>query len=62
LQERLKVEGYFPTHIDSTGYYGEITRQAVEKYQRANKVAEEWELNLVSGKVVGLKTLKALNK
>ena len=62
LQDRLKLEGYFPTHIDSTGYYGEITRQAVEKYQRANNVASEWELNLVQGRIVGPKTLKLLNK
>jgi hypothetical protein len=62
LQERLKVEGLFPLHIDSSGYYGEISRQAVEKYQRKYQVASEWELNLVQGKICGLKTLNALNK
>jgi hypothetical protein len=62
LQERLKVEGFFPTHIDSSGYYGEITRQAVEKYQRHYKVASDWELDLVKGRIVGLKTINQLNE
>jgi hypothetical protein len=61
LQERLKVEGYFPLNIPSSGFFGEITRQAVEKYQRDNKVASEWELNLVKGKIVGKKSIQALN-
>lgn len=44
-----------------TGNYLEETRKAVEKYQRENKVASEWELNLVRGKIVGRKTLNKLN-
>lgn len=62
LQERLKSEGLFPLNIPSTGNYLEITRQAVEKFQRKYKVAGDWELNIVKGKIVGLKTLNKLNE
>jgi hypothetical protein len=33
LQNRLKREGLFPSNINSTGYFGAITKKAVEKYQ-----------------------------
>jgi len=61
LQDKLKWLGFFPKHIDSTGYYGTITQQAVVKFQQKNKVASDWELKLVNGKIVGLKTLNKLN-
>lgn len=61
LQDILKVEGFFPVATDSTGYYGEITRRAVEKYQRHYKVASLWELLIVKGTRVGKKTRESLN-
>lgn len=33
LQNCLKFEGVFPTNIDSTGFYGAITKQAVKEFQ-----------------------------
>jgi len=36
LQDKLKTLGYFPLAIDSTGYYGSITTQAVKDFQNAN--------------------------
>lgn len=36
LQDFLKSKGYFPTNIDSTGYYGAMTAKAVLKWQIAN--------------------------
>ncbi|MGB7275283.1 MAG: peptidoglycan-binding protein [Geitlerinemataceae cyanobacterium] len=36
LQDHLKVLGYFPQEVRSTGYYGEITRTSVEKFQQAS--------------------------
>jgi len=62
LQKKLKVLGFFPEAIPCTGNFLEITRQAVEKYQRFYKVASEWELNVVRGKIVGIKTRNKLNE
>lgn len=62
LQDLLKKEGFFPKHIPSTGNYLEITRQAVEKYQRHYELASQWELDWVNGRIVGPKTRRKLNE
>jgi hypothetical protein len=62
LQDILKAENFFPVVTESTGYYGEITRQAVEKFQKHYKVASLWELLIVKGKTVGAKTRNKLNE
>lgn len=62
LQDVLKYESLFPTNIDSTGKYGEITRKAVLDFQFKHKIANETELVSLNGKVVGSKTLYVLNK
>lgn len=62
LQDRLKKEGLFPSNLPSTGYYGNITAQAVLAYQIKNNVAPLNELNLLKGKRVGAKTILALNR
>lgn len=62
LQDILKKENLFPVATESTGYYGEITRQAVQRFQAIYKVADAWELLIVKGKRVGAKTLKKLNE
>ncbi len=33
LQDVLKYEGLFPSNIESTGYFGSLTKKAVEAYQ-----------------------------
>ena len=34
LQDILKFEGFFPTNVESTGYFGSITRTALIKFQQ----------------------------
>jgi hypothetical protein len=62
LQDLLKKEDCFPLTVNSTGYYGEITRQAVLKFQKKYKVANAIELAYVNGKWCGAKTLQVLNQ
>lgn len=62
MQLILKKEGLFPVNIQATGYYGAITAKAVLAFQRKYNVASESEINQLQGRVVGPKTLKALNK
>lgn len=62
LQDRLKSEGLFPSNIESTGYYGAITARAVYDFQVKYNVASMTELNSLQGRIVGPKTLIALNK
>lgn len=62
LQDFLKIDGDFPLDIDSTGYYGEYTRQAVKKFQEKYKVANIAELTFVNGKWCGQKTINELNR
>jgi len=52
LQEALVGSGYLPSS-DATGYYGDLTQQAVEKYQSANGIS--------STGYVGPLTLGSLN-
>ena len=59
LQNILKYEGLFPANIDSTGYYGAITRTAVEKFQDKYDVAH---LGNAGYGFVGPKTRAQLNK
>jgi hypothetical protein len=62
MQDKLKSEKVFPSNIESSGYYGSITAQAVLSFQRKYAVASEDELIQLAGRLVGPKTLKALNK
>lgn len=39
LQDRLKKEGLFPTNVASTGYFGAVTKEAVEDYQLKYSIA-----------------------
>ena len=38
LQNILKYEGLFPTNVESTGYFGAVTRKAVMDYQLKNGI------------------------
>ncbi|MDQ0257228.1 peptidoglycan hydrolase-like protein with peptidoglycan-binding domain [Evansella vedderi] len=51
LQEQLKELGFFKHHT-ATGYFGPITRQAVQDFQRANRLTPDG--------IVGPKTFGAL--
>lgn len=54
LQNFLKSKGLFPTNVDSTGYFGSITKKAVIKFQQSR--------GLVPDGIVGRNTLQELNK
>jgi len=58
LQNILKYEGLFPANIKSTGYYGAITRTAVEKFQDKYNVAHSGDAGYG---FVGPKTRAQLN-
>jgi len=62
LQRALQQDGSFPAGIVPTQYYGEITRQAVLKFQQKYKVAPTAELAQVNGRRVGAKTRAKLNE
>lgn len=62
LQDVLKQDGCFPTGVNSTGFYGNATAHAVDKFQRKYQVAPVAELDVLQGKRVGNRTLAQLNK
>lgn len=53
LQNRLKVLGYFPSNLNSTGYFGSLTLNAVKAFQTKN--------GLTADGVVGSVTAASLN-
>lgn len=61
LQDYMKAKGYFPSSIESTGYYGNITALAVYNFQVAFKVASPAVLNKHKGKYCHAATLKGIN-
>lgn len=61
LQQFLQSKGFFPSDVECTGYYGNITALAVYNFQIANAVASPVELNQLKGKRVGQKTLTSIN-
>lgn len=62
MQDVLKREGLFPTNIDSTGNYYEITRRAVLAFQHKHNVDTPAQLEALQGRVVGPKTRTVLTR
>ena len=58
LQDVLKYEALFPTNVDSTGYFGAVTKKAVQDFQLRYKIASETDAGF--GRV-GPKTRAQLN-
>jgi hypothetical protein len=58
LQDILKYEGLFPTNADSTGYYGSVTKKAVQNFQLKYGIVKETDAGY--GRV-GPKTRAKLN-
>jgi hypothetical protein len=62
LQNYLKSRGFFPSNIDSTGYYGSVTSKAVLAWQLAMKVDSEESLKSLKGYYFGPKSQAVINK
>jgi hypothetical protein len=62
LQQALQIDEDFPVGVAPTGIYGNITCQAVLKFQIKYQVASTAELNSLGGKTVGPATLAKLNQ
>lgn len=60
LQRTLKEKGFF--YDEPTGYYGDLTCQAVLKYQVKNVPLSWYERYVLKGTKVGIKTITAINK
>ena len=61
LQQYLKNLGYF-TYPECTGYYGNVTREAVFLFQQENIELSWYERYVLKGKTVGPKKRAELNK
>lgn len=61
LQNVLKIDGCFSKDVLSTGYFGNITREAVKKFQKKYNVCSFWEWLIANGRV-GSKTRAKLNE
>ena len=59
LQQKLQQLGYFPINVKTTGYYGNVTANAVLAWQIAYRVAPLNELG--SGKSFGPKSIAVMN-
>jgi len=62
LQDALKLFNCFPLNVLSTGYYGEITRQAVLNFQIKYVSLSWYERYVLKGVRVGTKTRTKLNE
>ncbi|MBU6390535.1 hypothetical protein KGQ31_03240, partial [Patescibacteria group bacterium] len=62
LQQALQLDGVFPYSVPCSGLYGNITRQAVLKFQLKYQVASEIVLDTLMGKSVGPATRAKLNE
>jgi peptidoglycan hydrolase-like protein with peptidoglycan-binding domain len=48
LQDELKILGFLANDIDSTGYYGDLTLEAVKKYENSNNSIVDTSINMQS--------------
>lgn len=62
LQDKLKLLGFMSKTVPSSGYYGDITKQAIKDFQAYWHVASPLVLWWNGGKYVGKSTRVALNK
>lgn len=62
LQDILKSEGFFPTNIASTGYYGAVTARAVLSWQKKYRIAPLAELDSLKGHYFGRQSREAANQ
>jgi murein DD-endopeptidase MepM/ murein hydrolase activator NlpD len=61
LQYFLQKRGYFPTWQEPTGFYGEVTRSSVFKFQEDHVQLSWYDRWVLKGTIAGEKTRAALN-
>jgi hypothetical protein len=61
LQDALKIDGVFPPSVQSTGYYGLISRDALKLFMEKYNIGSPAERAAVDGMWTGPKTLLKLN-
>lgn len=61
LQYALKLLNVFPLDVSCTGYYGDITKQAVKDFQLLYVPLSYWERLWLNGRSFGEKSLKIIN-
>ena len=61
LQDFLKTQNFFPSNQQSTGYYGNITRQAVLNWQ-LKELDDEVEVRSLQGRHFGPKSIARANE
>jgi len=61
MQDILKSEGLFPSNVDSTGYYGNITAKHLLAFQLKYKLDSTQVLTELAGKLAGPKTRAKLS-
>lgn len=61
-QTALKREGTFPIYVNETGYFGEITKQAVQKFQKRYGIISWGTPNTTGYGRIGPKTRAKLNE
>lgn len=62
LQEILKYEGYFPKDMQTTAFFGDVTAEALRKWQIANGINDFMAETNLRNVRVGLKTMRLLNE
>lgn len=61
LQDVLKYEKFFPSNVESTGYFGSITAKAVKKWQLAHGIYDFETENDMRKIKIGPKSIDVLN-
>lgn len=62
LQDCLRYEGLFPMNVESTGFYGEVTRQAVLSFQNKYRLTTVFQQLIYRGMYCHEVTRKKLNE
>lgn len=62
IQNKLKEMGFFPKTVDSTGYFGTMTKQAVINYQKAKGLPATGQASQATLLTMSQKEFTAINK
>lgn len=62
LQDILKYEGFVPTNISSSGYFGAITAKGLLLFQKKYKIDTDAVLDSLKGQTFGPKSMSKMNE